>query len=166
MESQPKIENLNNGLSQRTKSELGQENLNNVNVVAQAIKSASFKTGIESHLLLVGGMVKPEKQGKYHKDVDMVLYCPSLAIEYYTGGNHEKFDKFSGFLKKVNEELSWDLEIKNPWFFDFETCGDGKVILSTDKGAPIEILPVREDRLSGSFQNYLESEKDSFEVLF
>ncbi len=166
MEFQPIIDNLNNGLSERTKNELGKENLNNVNVLAQTIKSVSFEEGFDSHLLLVGGMVKTEKQGKYHKDVDMVLYCPSLATEYYTNGTHEDFDKFSGFLKKVNKKLNWNLEVENPWFFDYETGGDGKVIFSTENGTPIEVLPVRNDCLRGSFQDYLKSQKDPFEILF
>lgn len=166
MEDQPKIENSNKGLSQRVKNELGQENLDNVSVLAQVIKSVSFETGVESHLLLVGGMVKPEKQGRGHKDVDMVFYSPSLATEYFMGGGHEKFDKFGDFFKKVNEKLNWNLKVENPWFFDFETSGDGKVVLSTNKGVPIEVLPVREDSLSGSFENYLKSEKDPYEILF
>ncbi len=166
MEDQPKIENFNKGLSQRVKNELGSENLGNVNVLSQTIRSVAFETGFDSHLLLVGGMVKPEKQGNYHKDVDMVFYCPNLSTEYYMGGSHEKFDKFSDFFRKVNEKLNWEIKVENPWFFDFETSGDGKVVLSTNKGVPIEVLPVREDGLSGSFENYLKSERDPYEVLF
>jgi hypothetical protein len=156
------------GLSQNVKNELGLENLNNIKDLTQAIKAISFETGTESHLLLVGGMVKPEKSGKYHKDVDLVFYCPSLATEIYTGGEHKKFDEFAIFFKKVNEKLGWKMEVEEPWFQDYEVCGDGKIILFSDKGVPIEVLPTREDILKSSFQEFLENDKNNnpSEIIF
>ena len=145
---------------------MGSENLDNLNKLSQVTREVSFELGVESHLLLVGGIVRPEKQGKYHKDLDIVFYCPTLATEYYVGGSQEKFDKFSDFFRKVSEKLNWKIETENPWFYDFESAGDGKVILSSDKGVPIEVLPVREDRISGSFENFLKSENNPHEVLF
>ncbi len=154
------------GLNQRIRNELGRENLNNLNLLSQTIEKTSLEAGVELHLLLVGGMVKPEKQGRCHKDVDLLVYCPSLATEYYTGGSHEKFDKFADFFKKVNKKLEWKMEIESPWFMDYETAGDGKVILSANQGVPIEILPTREDCLHSSFKEYLKSERNPYEVIF
>lgn len=166
MESQPLLARRENELSERTKRELGGANLGNLKLLGKTVRELSTKTEDEAHLLLVGGMVKTEKQGKFHKDVDLVFWCPSLSTEYYRGGGHEKFDKFADFFKKVSERLGWKIEIENPWFLEYELCGDGKVVLSTGQGVPIEVLPVTTESLESSFKNYLRSEKDPYEVIF
>ena len=166
-EEQFNIKKPNSELSQRVKNELGLENLNNVRTLAQAIQTVSFEAGYKSHLLLVGGMVKPEKQGRYHKDIDMVFYCPPLGTEYYNGdGDHKKFDNLAVFLGKVNDKLGWKMDVVNPWFMDYEFAGDGKIVLSANNGVPIEVLPVREECLGNSFEDFLKSEREPYEVVF
>ena len=63
-------------ISSLAKNELGQENLGNILKLNEEIKKTAEKEGIEYHLLLVGGNVRPDKRGKYHKDVDLVLFSP------------------------------------------------------------------------------------------
>ena len=145
--------------------ELGSENLKNIITLSKAIKTEAQKQQIETHVWLVGGNVRPEKQSKIHKDVDLVLYSPSLATEVYVGGDSPKFDVFAAFVQRVVRNLHWESEIKRPWFNDSESCGDGKVILHTGE-KPIEVLPVRQDRFSNSFENYQKNETDPFVVIF
>ena len=145
--------------------ELGTENLENVIMLNSAIKVEAQKQQIEVHLILVGGTIKPEKQGLVHKDVDLVLYSPQLATEYFLGGVCPKFDFFASFVCDVAKNLKWESKIEKPWFFDYDVCGDGKVILHTN-GKPIEVLPVRQDRISNSFEDYLKFENDPYLVLF
>jgi len=145
--------------------ELGTENLENITKLGAAIKAETQKRQIETHLMLVGGTVKPEKRGQLHKDVDLVLYSPQLAPNYFSRGVCPKFDAFASFVCDVAQNLDWESEIEKPWFFDFETCGDGKVILHPS-GKPIEVLPVRQDRITNSFEDYQKLETDPFWVLF
>jgi hypothetical protein len=156
-----------NIISEVVQKELGINNLENVRKIAEAVKKSANESNIEAHLLLVGGNVRPEKQGKYHKDVDLKLYSPQLTTETYFGGEHPKFDKFAKFIGNISEQLDWGIEIENPWFFEHEHCGDGKIVLSPNKGSkPIEVLPVRQDNLLGSFEEYLKSDIDPYIVLF
>jgi len=145
--------------------ELGIKNLENISRLGDIIKTESEKQQIESHLLLVGGMVKPEKRGKFHKDVDLVFYSPQLASETMPKDDCPKFDKFASFISDVAKQLDWKVEIEKPWFVDYEYCGDGKVILYND-GEPIEVLPVREDKISNSFEEYKKDEKDPYVIIF
>ncbi|MDD4938512.1 MAG: hypothetical protein PHX34_05930 [Candidatus Shapirobacteria bacterium] len=146
--------------------ELGINNLENVKRIVETVKRSANKLNIETHLLLVGGNVRPEKRGKYHKDVDLVLYSPQLATEVYFGGEHPKFDKFAKFIGDISDELGWKIETENPWFFEHEHCGDGKVtLLPGGNEKPIEVLPVRQSSLNGSFEGYLKSETDPYVIL-
>lgn len=149
-------------------NELGPENLKNIKDFGVALSAQAKEKQIEVHLILVGGNVRPEKRGKFHKDIDLVLYSPQLSTEIFIGQNeHPKFDIFAEFIQKTCKQLNWKNEIKEPWFSDFEFCGDGKVVLFPGKDSkPIEILPVRQDRLSGSFDQYLKSDINPNMVLF
>ena len=147
------------------KNELGPDNLKSIVDLGVAINAQAQAQQIEAHLILVGGNVKPEKRGRMHKDVDLVLYSPQLATEIFFGGEHPRFDIFASFVSAVGNQLGWDVEIDNPWFNDYESCGDGKVVLSSGE-KPIEVLPVRRDRLSNSFEEYLKSNTDPYVVIF
>jgi len=155
-------------ISPLAKNELGPENTKNIKILNEKIAELAKKEGIEYHLLLVGGNVKPEKRGTYHKDVDLVLFSPQLATEYYRGGDdkHPKFDEFADFLTKVGEQLEWVSQTEEPWFFDYEFCGSGKVTLQPKgDGKPIEILPVEESWTKLSFENYLIKDKEPYEII-
>ena len=145
--------------------ELGPENFKNIITLSKAIKTEAQKQQIETHLLLVGGNVRPEKQGKIHKDVDLVLYSPPFATEVYMGGDSPKFDAFAAFVQSAVKDLHWESETERPWFRDPEFCGDGKVVLHTGE-KPIEVLPVRQDRISSSFENYQKNETNPSVVIF
>jgi hypothetical protein len=145
--------------------ELGPENLKNITRLSKAIKNEAQKQGIETHVLLVGGSVKPEKQGKTHKDLDLILYSPQLATEMYSGGDSPKFDVFAAFVQDAVKNLNWEIEIEKPWFNEPESSGDGKVILLTEQ-TPIEVLPVRQDQISNSFEDYKKNETNPFVEIF
>lgn len=145
--------------------ELGPENFRNVITLSKAIKAEAQKQQIETHLLLVGGNVRPEKKGKIHKDVDLVLYSPLIATEVYIGGGSSKFGAFAAFVQSAVKDLHWEIEIERPWFRDPGFCGDGKVVLHTGE-KPIEVLPVRQDQISNSFENYQNNETNPFVVIF
>ncbi|MDD2483023.1 MAG: hypothetical protein PHE32_00410 [Candidatus Shapirobacteria bacterium] len=147
------------------KNELGIKNFENINKLGDAFKTESEKRQIELHLLLVGGMVKPEKRGKKHKDVDLVLYSPQLASENFPKGDCPKFKTFASFVGDVAKELGWEIKIEEPWFIDYEYSGDGKVILYPD-GEPVEVLPVRQDKLLNSFEDYQKAERDPYITVF
>ncbi|HWS48594.1 MAG TPA: hypothetical protein VN174_00905 [Candidatus Methanoperedens sp.] len=145
--------------------ELGRDSLNDVNMLCEAMKIYSSKLGIDLHLLLVGGVVKPEKKGFFHKDVDLRFYSRELACEFYLRGECPKFDKFAEFISTIGKDLEWGVKIEKPWFDDYESSGDGKVVL-LPQGKPIEVLPVREDRLFSSFEEFLSKETEPYFVLF
>lgn len=156
------------GISPLAKNELGPENTRNIQILNEKIAELTEKDGIEYHLLLVGGNVKSEKRGAYHKDVDLVLFSPQLSTEYYKGGDskHPKFDKFADFLTEAGKQLEWSSQVEEPWFFDYEMCGGGKVTLQPKgDGKPIEILPVDESWTKLSFENYLSKNKEPYEVI-
>lgn len=147
-------------------NELGKESVEDIKQLCGAIRIQSHESQIgTTHLLLVGGNVRPEKLGLVHKDVDLKLYAPELASEIFMGGECPKFDKFAAFVSDVAKSLSWGVEIEKPWFNDYEYCGDGKVILYPS-GKPIEILPVRADGIYSSFEEFLSKDKDPHLVLF
>ena len=76
------------------------------------------------------------------------------------------FDKFADFLTKIGDQLDWDKQVEEPWFFDYDTCGDGKVTLQPKgEGKPIEILPVTDTWTKLPFENYLKSNKEPYEVI-
>ena len=144
--------------------ELGTENLGNIMKLNAAIQEEANRSRIETHLLLIGGNVKPEKRGKFHKDVDLKLYSPQLATEVFTGGESPKFDIFASFINKIASTLNWKINVEKPWFHDYEFCSDGKVVLQTT-GSPIEILPTREDSIKPSFKEFLDQNADPHAVL-
>jgi len=149
------------------KKELGPDGVKNIATLGTAMKNLSQEKNIEFHLLLVGGNVRPEKRGKWHKDIDLVSYSPQLATKSYFGNNDSEFNVFSDFISEVNQRLGWGIEIEEPWFFDYESCGDGKITLYPLIGnKPIEVLPVRKDQLFKSFEEYLQKDTDSYIVLF
>ncbi len=147
--------------------ELGQENLKNIDKLGKAIKKLAQEKEIETHLVLVGGNVKPEKRGKWHKDIDLVVYSPQLAPTSYFGNNNSEFNLISDFISETNQQLGWGMAVEEPWFQEYELCGDGKITLTPPNGdKPIEILPVRKDRLFGSFEDYLEKDTEPQVVIF
>lgn len=152
-------------IDQKIGDELGRDSLNDINMLCETMKTCSSKLGIDVHLLLVGGAVKPEKRGCVHKDVDLRFYSRELACELYLRGECPKFDKFAEFISAVGGDLGWGVEIEKPWFDDYESSGDGKVVL-LPQGKPIEVLPVREDNLFASFEEFLSKETEPYFVLF
>jgi hypothetical protein len=144
-------------ISPAVAKELGPENLHNLMLLNTAIQKEAKIRQIDTHLLLVGGNVKPEKQGKPHKDVDLVFYSPQLSTEYYKGGECPKFDTFASFIQNVATALNWSVDVQKPWYRDAEYSGEGKVTLSTT-GLPIEILATSENQLNSSFQQFLNKE--------
>ncbi|HPT66360.1 MAG TPA: hypothetical protein PK257_03600 [Candidatus Woesebacteria bacterium] len=145
--------------------ELGPENIKNLTKLSNAIKIEAENRNIEAHLILVGGCVDQKKQGKFHKDIDLVLYSPDLSSETIPKNECPKFDKFASFISDVAKSLDWESKIILPWFRDIENSADGSVVLSTND-KPIEILPVREDFISDSFEDYIKSERRPFAVIF
>ncbi|MFA5025871.1 MAG: hypothetical protein WC503_05185 [Candidatus Shapirobacteria bacterium] len=152
-------------IDSRVENELGGESVGDINKLCEAIIVHSHESKIETHLLLVGGNVRPEKQGLTHKDVDLKLYSPDLASEIFMGGDCPKFDKFAAFVSDVGKSLGWGVEIEKPWFNDYEYCGDGKVTLYPS-GKPIEVLPVRVDGIYSSFEEFLLKDTDPHLALF
>jgi hypothetical protein len=153
-------------ISPTIEKELGPESLNNVLKFAKAVKTEAQERQIEAHLMIVGGNVKPEKQGKHHKDVDMVLYSPQLYSENLSEeNNYPKFDAFASFISDVAKKLDWQSEKEDPYFYEYSNCWNGKVILQTNK-KPIEVMPVFKNRLSTSFENYRKTEINPIEVIF
>lgn len=147
--------------------ELGPSGVKNIETLGRAIKKTSLEKGIEFHLLLVGGNIKPEKRGKWHKDIDLVAYSPQLAPTSFFGHNDAEFNLISDFISETNQQLGWGIEIEEPWFQEYELSGDGKITLTPPNGdKPIEILPVRKDRLFGSFEEYLKKDTEPHMVLF
>lgn len=146
--------------------ELGQENVKNIEKLGKTIKTLAIEKGIEAHLLLVGGNVKPEKRGKDHKDVDLVLYSPELAPVFFSGNNNPEFNNLSDFISEAGERLGWEKKIEKPWFLEYSLCEDGKVVLKPTSGKPIEVLATRKDNLYGSFEECLSKQRDPYVVLF
>lgn len=146
-------------------NELGKENINNLVELSGAIKEEANKQNIDTHLILVGGNVDPRKQGKYHKDIDVLLYSPQLATELYYGGECHKFDSFAAFISKVADNIGWNSKIDKPFFQDYFFCGDGKITLFTNN-KPIEVLPVRKDSLKNSFEEFKKNIDRPFAVVY
>ena len=146
--------------------ELGQENVNNIEKFGKTIKTLVIEKGIEAHLLLVGGNVKPEKRGLEHKDVDLVLYSPQLAPTFFSGNNDPGFEPFSDFISEASERLGWEKKVEEPWFLEYSLSEDGKVVLKPTSGKPIEVLAIRKDNLCGSFEEHLSKQRDPCVVLF
>ncbi len=159
-------EALRLNMNQTVESELGIDSVRDINRLCSGIRVQAKKLHVDTHLVLVGGSVRPEKRGLSHKDVDLKLYSPQLASESFMGGECPKFDKFALFVSKVGESLGWGVEVVRPWFNDYEMCGDGKVVLHTGSKKPIEVLPVRDDYISGSFEEYLKRDTEPHLALF
>jgi hypothetical protein len=147
--------------------ELGEKNLRNVNDFTQALDKRLKSNGIEAHLILVGGVVDPLKQGAPHKDVDILFYSPQLATETYLGGDHPLFDALARFVSIVStEDLGWQVKVYNPFFLDYGTATDGEVNVVPPSGLPLEILPVRKANLGKSVTDYLATEKRPHQLLY
>jgi len=102
------------GIDPMVTKELGPESLENIHKLSTTIKTKAQEQKIEAHLILVGGNVKPEKRGRPHKDVNLILYSPQLATEIFSGGEHPRFNAFASFISAVARKLEWGTEIVEP----------------------------------------------------
>ncbi len=154
-------------LATEVKQELGPQNLKNLTKFAGALKEVLEEQKIDGHLLLIGGTVMPEKQGTFHKDVDLIFYSEELNLKNaYIKEGDEDFAKFAEFFKKMGDKLRWTEEINEPYFYHFAYCFDGSIVLKPKDGVTLEILPTREDSLKNSVNEYVEQLDRPAVVLF
>jgi len=158
----PKLE-LN--LSDKVKQELGPQNLENLISFSQALIKKSNEQDIDDfHLLLAGGTVDPKKQGKFHKDIDLVIYAPELTVDPSIEKNDTKFNKFVDFLSQITTSLGWQREVKEPHFDgDYMYRFDGSVNLIPPTGVPFEIVA---NSNTDPMPKILEIEKRPYLILF
>lgn len=145
--------------------ELGPENIKNLEIITANLKKTLKDQNYDGNLLLVGGTVRPEKKGKDHKDVDLRLRSKALAVESFSKTG-PKFDRFAEFMSQMCKKLNWEIEIQQPVFYSYPDRKDGIVVLTPQKGKPIEILPAAEGALYGSFEEFKKHETDPYFVLF
>lgn len=154
-------------LSTNIENELGPKNLENLTNFATALKEELKKQETDGHLVLIGGMVLPEKQGKNHKDIDLVFYSSQLNLkEMIIKEDDKDFNEFTNFSKKISNKLGWTDEINEPYFYDFLYSFDGSVVLKPEDGIPLEVLPIREDSLKSSVDEYVKQLDRPAVILF
>lgn len=145
---------------------LGDDDRNNLETVMGAIKRQAQMEGLDLHLLAVGGMVDEKKRGLPHKDIDLVLVSPDLAIENSPSGGARNFDEFEDFLKEALGRTGWKSETIEPFWDDYARSSDGTVTFLPPSGKPIELLPISSHEAEQTIEEYTANQTRPYSVLF
>jgi hypothetical protein len=134
-------------LSIAVEKELGLDNLKNLITFSKSLQEEFQQQNSDVHLALVGGNLMPEKQGKFHKDMDFIVSSPNLNTNPSPKEDDPDFAKFTQFITSIGNKLNWDVKVNPPWFMDYECSFDGSVNLIPPTGVPLEILSVGKNPL-------------------
>ncbi len=145
---------------------LGDDDRNNLGIVMGAVERQAQAGGLNLHLIAVGGMVDRKKRGQPHKDIDLVLVSPDLAIDNSPSNGARNFDKFESFLKDALRSTGWESRTIQPFWDDYARSSNGTVTFLPPFGKPIELLPISSHEAEQTIEEYTANQTRPYSVLF
>lgn len=145
---------------------LGENDRSNLEIVMDAVKIQAQMKGLNLHLIAVGGMVDKKKRGQPHKDIDLILMSPDLAVENGLSNGARNFDEFEDFLKEALEHTGWKSKTTKPFWDDYERSSNGTLTFLPPLGKPIELLPISSYDAKLTIEEYVVNQTRPYSVLF